>query len=170
METRAAPTPDPVLFDVSPELLKVADRAFDRGLCDECFGRLVGRYGHGLTNPRRAKLLAVALGRPLPKLVKSCALCAGAFDRWEVWLSRVAAATEGWEYHRFTCGSRWDPELLAREESLWGEVGTTWGESARSAFNRELGKRVERIAGVTNKITSTSTSQSGPTVSAEGSA
>ncbi len=134
-------------FEVSPELLRVAERALDRGLCAECFGRLVGRYGHGLTNPERAQLLTVALGRPLPVLTQPCILCGGAFDRWETWLGRVAAATAGWEFHRFTCGSRWDPERLAHEESLWTETGTSWGESARSAFNRELGKRVEKATG-----------------------
>ena len=147
MEASEPPIPDPVTFEVTPDLLQVAERAFDRGLCAECFGRLVGRHGHGLTNPERAELLAVAVGRPLPRLTQPCQLCDGAFDRWEVWRSRVVAATEGWEYHRFTCGSRWDPERLAREEAFWAEFGTMWGESARSAFNRELGKRVETIAG-----------------------
>jgi tRNA pseudouridine synthase 10 len=154
MELAESPATDVLLFEVTPEILHVAERGFERGLCAECFGRLVGRYGHGLSNPERADLLAVALGRPLPKLVQPCSLCEGAFDRWEVWLNRVTKATEGWEYHRFNCGSRWDPERLAREEALWGEVGTTWGESARSAFNRELGKRVEKIegaAGVTSR-------------------
>ncbi|MGC2289641.1 MAG: tRNA pseudouridine(54/55) synthase Pus10, partial [Thermoplasmata archaeon] len=147
MEARASPGTSPAPFEVTPEVLQVAERAFDRALCPECFGRLVGRYGHGLTNPERAELLAVTLGRPLPRLAQPCSLCEGAFDRWNVWLTRVVAATEGWEYYRFNCGSRWDPERLAREEALWGEVGTSWGESARSAFNRELGKRVEKIAG-----------------------
>jgi tRNA pseudouridine synthase 10 len=125
----------------------VADRALDRGLCPECFGRLVGRHGHGLSNPERAERLTVALGRPLPLLTSPCHLCGGAFDRWNVWLARVKTATDGWEFHRFNCGSRWDPERLAREEALWTEVGTSWGESARSAFNRELGKRVEKVTG-----------------------
>jgi tRNA pseudouridine synthase 10 len=147
MEAIEPPSPDPVTFEVTPDVLHVAEKAFDRGLCAECFGRLVGRYGHGLSNPERADLLLVALGRPLPRLVHPCTVCGGAFDRWDVWLARVAAATEGWELHRFNCGSRWDPERLAREESLWVEFGTTWGESARSAFNRELGKRVEKASG-----------------------
>jgi tRNA pseudouridine synthase 10 len=147
METLASPGPVSETFEVTPEVLRIADRAFDRGLCPECFGRLVGRYGHGLSNPERAQRLAVALGRPLPRLTQPCHICGGAFDRWDVWLGRVAAATEGWEFHRFTCGSRWDPEQLAREETLWGEFGTSWGESARSAFNRELGKRVEKTSG-----------------------
>ena len=154
MDTSVLTTAASATFEVTPDVLHVADRAFDRGLCAECFGRLLGRYGHGLTNPERARLVAVALGRPLPVLTQPCSLCAGAFDRWEVWLGRVTTATEGWEYHRFNCGSRWDPERLAREEALWTDTGTTWGESARSAFNRELGKRVEKIAqteGVTSQ-------------------
>jgi tRNA pseudouridine synthase 10 len=136
-----------VTFEVTPALRSLAERAFDRGLCAECCGRLVGRYGHGLTNPERAQRLAAALGRPLPVPPEPCSLCGGAFDRWDVWLGRVRTAIDGWEYHRFTCGSRWDPERLAREEALWAELGTSWGESARSAFNRELGKRVEQLAG-----------------------
>lgn len=134
-------------FELTPEVLRVAERAFDRGLCPECFGRLVGRFGHGLSNPERARHLSVALGRPLPDLVQPCSLCESNFDRWEVWLHRIAEATRGWEFRRFTCGSRWDPERLAQEEALWTEVGTSWGESARSAFNRELGKRVEAAVG-----------------------
>ena len=147
METLESPSPVVETFEVTPEVLHVADHAFERGLCAECFGRLVGRYGHGLSNPERAQRLAIALGRPLPLLTQPCHICGGAFDRWDVWLHRVATATQGWEFHRFNCGSRWDPELLAREESLWVEFGTSWGESARSAFNRELGKRVEKISG-----------------------
>jgi len=147
MQTSESPVPETATFEVTPAVLHVAERAFERGLCPECFGRLVGRYGHGLTNPERAQRLAVSLGRPLPLLTHPCSLCGGAFDRWDVWLGRVRTATEGWEYHRFNCGSRWDPERLAHEETLWTEFGTTGGESARSAFNRELGKRVEKLAG-----------------------
>jgi tRNA pseudouridine synthase 10 len=36
---------------------------------------------------------------------------------------------------------------LAREEFLWTEVGTSWGESARGAFNRELGKAIQAETG-----------------------
>jgi len=56
-------------------------------------------------------------------------------------------AVEGFEWHRFTCGSRWEPEVLAREENTWLETGTEWGESARAAFNREWGKAIEARTG-----------------------
>jgi tRNA pseudouridine synthase 10 len=134
-------------FSVSPEARTAAEKAEDRELCAECFGRLFGRLGHGLANPERARRLAEALGRPWHEPAGPCGLCEGLFDRWETWIRRAQSAGQGWEWHRFTCGSRWDPELLAREENLWAEIGTEWGESARSAFNREFGKRLEAATG-----------------------
>ena len=123
-----------------------AGKALARALCAECFGRLFGRWGHGWTNPERAERIAAALGVPVPAS-PTCEICAGAFDRLDVWVERVVRAGTGFEWHRFTCGSRWEPEQLAREESIWVEIGTEWGESLRTAFNRELGKRVELRTG-----------------------
>ncbi len=139
--------PDPATFDVPDAALVAAQRAVDRGLCPECFGRLLGRLGHGLTNPQRAAVLRERLGGSLPPLTQPCSVCGGLFDRLPIWVERAVRAAEGYEWHRFTCGSRWDAELLAREEALWIEVGTEWGESIRSAFNRELGKLVEARSG-----------------------
>jgi tRNA pseudouridine synthase 10 len=134
-------------FDLNEQAQAAARRALRRSLCSECFGRLFGRLGHGLTNPERAALCERALGAGRAPPESACSLCRGAFDRLDAWVDRAVRAAEGLEWHRFTCGSRWDPELLAREEALWAEVGTEWGESARSAFNRELGKRIEARTG-----------------------
>ncbi|MGA7923805.1 MAG: tRNA pseudouridine(54/55) synthase Pus10 [Thermoplasmata archaeon] len=136
----ATPSASPPL-PLDPTVLASARRAAELPLCRACFGRLFGRLGHGLTNEDRATQLLAAVGAPkLPE--GPCALCWGSFDRWEVWVDRVERAGAGTEWHRFTCGSRWEPEILAHEEAIWVEVGTSWGESARGAFNRELGKRV----------------------------
>ncbi len=139
--------PDPPPFDVPESALAAARRAEGLALCPECFGRLFGRLGHGLTNPERAARLRAALGAPGADPGPACVGCAGLFARTEVWVERAVRAAEGFEWHRFTCGSRWEPELLAREEALWSDVGTEWGESLRSAFNRELGKQIERRSG-----------------------
>ncbi|MCI4340497.1 MAG: tRNA pseudouridine(54/55) synthase Pus10 [Thermoplasmata archaeon] len=141
------PDPVEVTFPLDEAVLAAARRALPMGLCPECFGRLFGRLGHGMTNGERAARIADAIGTPLPLLAAPCRLCEGAFDRWETWLARAAAAVEGVEWRRFSCGSRWDPELLAREESIWTEIGSAFGESARGAFNRELGKRFEVASG-----------------------
>lgn len=146
----AAPQPPPTepRFPLEAGILEVARRALPLGLCPECLGRTVGRWGRGLSNPERAARMAAALGVPVPSLPPDgCSVCRGAFDRWTTWVERVQRAGAGVEWHRFSCGSRWDPELLAHEESVWLEVGTSHGESMRGAFNRELGKRVQAATG-----------------------
>ncbi|MGI0053257.1 MAG: tRNA pseudouridine(54/55) synthase Pus10 [Thermoplasmata archaeon] len=137
----------PSLLETTPELIRVGELARGRALCAECLGRLVGRAGHGLSNPERAVALAAAVPGLAPAPGADCTLCAGAFYRMEIWVRRAREAASEYEWGRFTVGSRWDPELLAREESLWTEVGTPWGESARSAFNRELGKAIMAATG-----------------------
>ncbi|MDE1881131.1 MAG: tRNA pseudouridine(54/55) synthase Pus10 [Euryarchaeota archaeon] len=119
-------------------------------LCPECRGRALGRLGHGYSNPERLRAVSTELGVPLPTPLEhpeDCELCAGAFDRITRWVERCRAAAEGWEWATFRCGSRWDPERLAREEALWAEVGSSWGESVRTAFNRELGKALSSATG-----------------------
>ena len=133
-------------FPVPSDLRAVAEKIPGRGLCPECAGRIVGRWGHGLSNPERARRLEEALGRTSP-FTPPCTLCRGLFDRLDLWADRVVEAGAGYEWHRFSCGSRWEPEILAFEEMIWTETGSAWGESARGAFNRELGKRVEARSG-----------------------
>jgi tRNA pseudouridine synthase 10 len=139
--------PSEVTFGPDEAVLAAARRALPLGLCAECYGRLFGRLGHGLTNSERTLRLRTALGSTGSTSETNCSLCGGVFARLDLWVDRCVRAVEGFEWHRFTCGSRWDPEVLAKEETLWTEVRTEWGESARSAFNRELGKRVEARTG-----------------------
>jgi tRNA pseudouridine synthase 10 len=134
-------------FELSDAQLDVGRRAAGRGLCPECYGRLLGRWGHGLSNPERAERLATAAGLPAPAAGDGCPVCGGTFGRLEHWAERAVRAGAPYEWHRFACGSRWEPERLAAEEGLWAELGSSWGESARAAFNRELGKRLELRTG-----------------------
>jgi tRNA pseudouridine synthase 10 len=144
---------DAAPFDLTEGMREVGRRAQGRGLCPECFGRLLGRCGHGLTNPERAaRLLAALPGTPEPS-ARPCPVCGGLFERLPVWVDRAVRAAHGYEWHRFTCGSRWDPSRLAAEEALWTEVATEWGESIRSAFNREWGKQLERATGAAGGTT-----------------
>jgi tRNA pseudouridine synthase 10 len=134
-------------FEITDPMREVGRKARGRGLCPECFGRLFGRSGHGLANPTRAERLLADLGLAPEPPATPCPVCGGSFERLPVWVDRAVRSADGYEWHRFTCGSRWDPARLAAEEALWTEVGTQWGESLRSAFNREWGKRLESASG-----------------------
>ena len=138
---------EPPTFELTEPVVSAARGARGRNLCPECFGRLFGRWGHGLTNSDRAARIEAVIGPGTPRGAEPCAICGGAFDRLELWAERAVRAAQGFEWHRFTCGSRWDPERLASEEAVWTEVGTEWGESMRPAFNRELGKTIEARTG-----------------------
>jgi len=145
---RASEPATPVApFPISAEVRESARRADALGLCPECFGRLFGRLGHGFTNPERARKIEEALGGRSEAPREPCPLCEGAFERLDLWVRRALTAAKGIEWHRFSCGSRWNPETLAKEEAIWTQVGTSWGESIRGAFNRELGKRVAAASG-----------------------
>ncbi len=137
----------PAEFPLGPEQLEPARRALGKGLCAECYGRLLGRWGHGLSNPERAARVLAELGTAAEAASATCPVCGGVFGRLDLWVERARRAASDYEWHRFTCGSRWDPERLAVEEALWTEIATAWGESARAAFNRELGKRLEAASG-----------------------
>ena len=131
-------------FPWDPDVRSLATRLLDEPgpLCPECRGRALGRLGHGRDNPGRLLEVAARLGRVAPSLPpgEECRICGGAFQSLERWVDRCRRAGEGWEFSSFRCGSRWDPERLAREEAFWLALASPWGESARTAFNRELGK------------------------------
>lgn len=134
-------------FSLTPEMVAAGERLVGTPLCSECLGRVFGRSGHGLTNPERASLLQGTVSALVPATPESCFVCAGAFNRWPTWTRRAREAIEGLDGERVTCGSRWDPELLAREEAIWGVAGSSWGETARAAFNREWGKHITADTG-----------------------
>ncbi|MCI4341121.1 MAG: tRNA pseudouridine(54/55) synthase Pus10 [Thermoplasmata archaeon] len=146
-------SPELAPFELSPELLASVGRLRGTPLCPECLGRVYGRWGHGLTNPERAERLQAHVEGLTRAAPTDCFLCAGAFDRWPTWIRRAQEASSLYEWRRFTCGSRWDPELLAREEALWGIAASAWGESARAAFNREWGKRLSEATGTEGTTT-----------------
>lgn len=118
-------------------------RLADRPLCDACLGRLFGKLGHGHTNEERGRAvregLAVAPG--------PCWLCGDLSGRYDRFAGLVAAKLASWDYDTFLIGSKVDPEVQAREESLWSELGLTHPEAVKSEVNREVGKRVCDLTG-----------------------
>jgi len=113
-------------------------RLGERPLCDACLGRLFGKLGHGHTNEARG----IAVRGVSGARSGSCWLCEGLTSRYESLARLVARKLELWDYDTFLIGSKVDPELQAREESLWAELSLAGPEPIKSEVNREVGKRV----------------------------
>ncbi len=112
-----------------------------RPLCDACLGRLFGKLGHGHTNEERGRAVREAANVP----AAPCWVCDGLTGRYDALARLVVKKLELWEYDTFVIGSKVDPELQAREESLWSELGLTAPEALKSEINREVGKRVSDL-------------------------
>ncbi|HYM40250.1 MAG TPA: tRNA pseudouridine(54/55) synthase Pus10 [Thermoplasmata archaeon] len=121
----------------------------ERGLCDACLGRLFGKLGHGHTNEQRG----AAIRGMAPAAAASCWLCQGLTSRYEALAGLVAKKLEAWGYDTFLIGSKVDPELQAREESLWADLSLTGPEPMKSEVNREVGKRVCDLTGKEPSLT-----------------
>jgi tRNA pseudouridine synthase 10 len=63
-------------------------------------------------------------------------------SRYDDFASLVADVLTPWDHNTFLIGSKVDPEIQAREESLWLDLGVAHPEAIKSELNREVGKRV----------------------------
>lgn len=113
-----------------------------RSLCDACLGRLFGKLGHGHTNEERGR----AVRATADVIEGSCWLCGDLTTRYEGFARLVASKLGAWDHDTFLIGSKVDPEVQAREESLWSELGLTHPEAIKCEVNREVGKRVCDLA------------------------
>src|SRR5207247_5284078 len=76
-----------------------------------------------------------------------CWVCAGLTARYVALAEVVVRKLEPWEYDTFRVGSRIDPEVSAREESLWSDLALSAPEPLKAEVNREVGKRVSQTVG-----------------------
>lgn len=112
-------------------------------MCDACLGRLFGKIGHGHTNEARGRSVREAL-----RLSQGpCWICGGLTSRYGELADVVVRKLAPWEFDSFAIGSKVDPELAGREESLWTELGATAPEPMKAELNREIGKRVSERLG-----------------------
>jgi len=118
-----------------------------RDLCDHCLGRLVGKVGHGYSNDERGAIIRKELRvQPLPEESK-CVICEGLFKKSDQMAAAVARKLLEVDYEQFSVGSRYDPAMLNREETIWSECGNEFAEPIKAEVNREVGKRTEKITG-----------------------
>jgi len=115
-------------------------------LCDSCLGRLFAKVGKGFGNRERGRIARdiFALG---PEA--DCGLCGNLTGKFAQFADLAVENFSGWEYSTFLIGTKFDPEMTAREEALWSELGSAHAEAMKAEFNREIGKRVERMTGKT---------------------
>lgn len=115
-------------------------------LCDPCLGRLFAKVGRGFENRLRGALLRESLALP-PE--GDCAVCGGITAKFDYFADLAAEAFSGWEHSTFLIGTKFDQEIVAKEESLWADIGAASAEAIKAEFNREIGKRVEKNTGKT---------------------
>ncbi len=132
------------------EVLEIARSALATGpVCDACLGRLVADRSFGLGNDERGRGLrvAVALADDEPfeePPVEECWVCEGECGRHDWWAENAAAALGGYEFDTYQVGTRVPPLFEENDRLLREEAGLApdAGEQFKSAFNREVGKRL----------------------------
>ncbi|SNZ12437.1 tRNA pseudouridine synthase 10 [Natronoarchaeum philippinense] len=121
-------------------------------ICDACLGRPFADRSFGLTNAQRGRALRTTIALEDDDPYEStdpadCWVCEGHCGRYDEWAERVAEAAEGVAFDTYQVGTRVPPlieenDVLLREEADMDEDA---GELFKSAFNREVGKRVGRL-------------------------
>jgi len=121
-------------------------------VCDPCLGRCFADRSFGLTNRERGRALrtAVALDEDDPfEEPGDCWVCEGYSAEFGAWADRITEELAGTEFASYQVGTK-TPPLVAENESLLREsagLAEDAGESFKSEFNREVGKRVGTITG-----------------------
>jgi len=123
-------------------------------ICDPCLGRPFADRSFGLTNAERGGSLrtAVALTEDEPfesGATDDCWVCEGHCSTHEEWAERIVEALENYEFESYQVGTRTPPLLEENDRLLREEAGldADAGESFKSAFNREVGKRFGQLTG-----------------------
>ncbi|NEU55605.1 tRNA pseudouridine(54/55) synthase Pus10 [Halorussus sp. MSC15.2] len=135
-------------------ILEDARRVAENGpVCDACLGRCFADRSFGLTNDERGRSLRIAAALedddPYEPVEEECWVCEGESQRFDEWAEKVAEALEGWNFDTYQVGTR-TPPLVEENEALLREsadLPDDAGESFKSEFNREVGKRVGQLTG-----------------------
>ncbi len=114
---------------------------FSYNLCLRCSGRIFADVDTGLTDLERGKHLLFAYNSFYGNLDinDSCWLCNGIFNEFDKYYNIINDRIKDYEYSTFLIGSKFDDELLLKEEKIQNDFGNK-GESIRKEFNREFGK------------------------------
>jgi tRNA pseudouridine synthase 10 len=138
------------MFDVVAAIIR------EGPICADCLGRQFAGCSTNLTNKQRGQAIRVvaAMLQNTPVNVEDweaadddCWVCRGLFGRLDEWVARCIEQLQDYEFSTFLVGTRLSGRLAENEEILWAESKTKAAEPLKSALNRELGKRIERLTG-----------------------
>lgn len=137
----------------SAEVLEKAQKILQTyKLCDHCLGRLFALIGHGMSNDERGKIIreSISLSEISPD---ECELCKGIFSEESLnrYTQMVIERTKDIEFESFLIGSRFDEDIIMKEEEIINKFGSEYAESIKMEFNREVGKRVAQLTGKRGK-------------------
>jgi len=76
---------------------------------------------------------------------KQCFLCEGKFETVDALAGKAAEKLEGWEFATFLVGVELPLEVSEREDEFKARFNVTHGESMKSQFSRDIGKRLCEI-------------------------
>lgn len=127
----------------------------DPPVCDACLGRVFADRSHGLRNEARGRALrtTIAIIDDVPYESPdqaACWVCTGRCGEYDVWADRIIEALDGVTVETYQVGTRVPPLIEENDELLRETAGldVDAGELFKSAFNREVGKRVGDRLGI----------------------
>jgi len=117
-------------------------------ICDECLGRAFAKLGHGLSNTERGRALRTLLSmHDVHGKSGTCWVCGGAFEHIEEWAKRSLAMSDEIEFGSYLFGVKPTPRTIQGERLYVERFPTDTYEPLKHAFNREVGKAFEALAG-----------------------
>lgn len=141
-----------------------------RYLCYHCLGRQFAMLAQGITNEERGKSITLLLlmeryesflSGTMPNLhlyhsqtrgldfkrEDKCYLCEGLFDNIEGFSRLIIDKMSEYEYNSFLIGISLPPIVEEKEDEMRSKFKLSWGESVKSEFSRELGKKIVDVTG-----------------------
>jgi len=125
-------------------------------VCDACVGRVFADRSHGLTNADRGRALRVTVAMTDDTPFEAtppdeCWVCEGRCGDHDAWADRVVDALETSVLETYQVGTRAPPLIEENDRLLRESAGLPpdAGESFKSAYNREVGRRVGERLGLT---------------------
>ena len=150
------------LLDQAAALLKAGP------ICNDCLGRAFGMRGHGLSNQQRGHAVRTVIamsaddrsGRTRTSALPAdaedaagrdaaCWVCGGLFSHIADWAWQAAGAVDGVEFHTYLFGAKLSARVEAADHLAVERYALSHAEPIKHAFNREVGKAFESLAGGT---------------------